>query len=534
MVNEKLNLNIGGLPFGNGLFFSSPIIFTGTFALSAFYLLCFIQTYVSFYVWSSLFIFTSVSFLILCFFKRIFFNKKKLQKALLFSFAGLLIGCISFLRLLIFYSPQATLAEAEKVEGVKLVLTGDPLPAGEKYYSADAKLFSFTYRGGQSFSAEGNIKIFFPSEMVKQNNAFGVSVYKGKTDNACKNFSKGAVLFARGRFIEKKEKISPPVFFTAKEIPEFLGWISFFSGIRANLRFNLMRLLAGWGSAGGLLLALLSANKDFLDTACSVSFKNAGLAHILALSGMHVSLVSLTAIRMGTVFGKRSFAIKFSLFSIILFVWFAGSAPSLNRALGMMIILVAGKSLGLQPDMLSVLSSMLVLHIAVKPEDSLSLGFIFSYGALSGILLFGKALTEVFKGKIPERVLGGLSASLGAQSFTAPAAVFKIGVLAPIGILASAIISPLVSVFLILGMTGIFTAFILPSSGFIFNFILNFLYGIILTLAETFSRMPLIRAETFIGKFFFSAVPFSAGVTVMLFACYLKEKRTAVFKFNGV
>ena len=45
-----------------------------------------------------------------------------------------------------------------------------------------------------------------------------------------------------------------------------------------------------WGSAGGLLLALLSASKEYTSSAFSDAFRLAGLSHILALSGMHVSI----------------------------------------------------------------------------------------------------------------------------------------------------------------------------------------------------------------------------------------------------
>lgn len=526
MVNEQLHIKNDRF---RDFLFPAPIVFSACAAIAVFYLCCALQFYVSPFIVFFFFLFSVFGSAFLATFHFFLKRKKKTSvkpiPELLYVFAGFAAGGYAFLRLAVLYSPVVSLADSEKTERIQCILTGEAAPAGTKYYSAEAKLLSCSYKNLAEFSAKGNIRVFFPAEMVKQNNAFSITAFKSEKENACKNFSKGAIFAAEGKFGKKKDSITPSVFFIGTKVPSFLGWESFFSGLRARFRFSLMRLLAGWGGAGGLLLALLSANKDFLESACSSSFRNAGLAHILALSGMHVSLVSLAAIRMGSIFGKRSFSINFSLVSIVLFVWFAGSAPSLNRALGMMIILVVGKSLALQPDMLAVLSTMLIAHILIKPADALSLGFMLSYGALAGILLFGEALIEVFRGKVPPKVLGGISASLGAQAFTAPAVISKIGIIAPIGIIASVLISPIVSFFLILGMASVFFAFLFPFTEVIFSGILNFLYTIIVMLAQFFAAAPLLEPQTVLQKIVFSGIPFTAGFLMIKIACTIKKKR---------
>ena len=324
--------------------------------------------------------------------------------------------------------------------------------------------------------------------------------------------------------------MSPLVFFGDKSVPEFLGWRSAVLRLRAFLRFYLMRLLSGWGSAGALLLALLSANRDFLILPVSEAFRNAGLAHVLALSGMHVSLVSLAALQMGSIFGKKSLAIKFSLVSIIFFVWFAGAAPSLNRALGMMILIIIGKSLGLQPPMISVLCTMLIFHIAVKPDDALSLGFMLSYGALAGILIFGSAVFDILNGKIPPKILGSFSASIGAQTFTAPIVISKIGVLAPVGIIASIIVSPLISAFLILGLGAIFISLLFPFTGFIFSYFLNAFYDLIFFIIRIFALFPLMTTATFFDSLTFAILPFTTGLICVFYADRKLKRRESLLK----
>ena len=512
MVNEnKLTCN--------KFFVLKPIVISACAAVLSFYFFCAIGNYFNKFLISSIFI---LSFII-----GFIFRKKKYS----FIFAGLFIGSLAVLRLFFIYAEPFSLAELNKVKSIQAELTGEAYPAGEKYYAANAKLISFSYNNGAKFSAKGNIKIFFPSDMVLQNNAYGISVYKtGSRKEALANFSKGVIFEASGRFGTKKNSVSPLVFFGDKSVPEFLGWRSAVLRFRAFLRFYLMRLLSGWGSAGALLLALLSANRDFLILPVSEAFRNAGLAHVLALSGMHVSLVSLTAVQLGSIFGKKSLAIKFSLISIILFVWFAGAAPSLNRALGMMILIIIGKSLGLQPPMISVLCAMLIFHIALKPDDALSLGFMLSYGALAGILIFGSAVYDILNGKIPPKILGSFSASIGAQTFTAPIVISKIGVLAPIGIIASIIVSPLISVFLILGLAAIFISLLFPFTGFIFSYFLNAFYDLIFFIIRTFALFPLMTADTFFDSLTFAILPFTAGLIFMFYADRKLKKRESLLK----
>ena len=520
MVNEnKLTCN--------KFFVLKPIVISACAAVLSFYFFCAIENYFNKFLIISIFI---LSFII-----GFIFRKKKYS----FIFAGLFIGSLAVLRLFFIYAEPFSLAELNKVKSIQAELTGEAYPAGEKYYAANAKLISFSYNDGAKFSAKGNIKIFFPSEMVLQNNAYGISAYKVadsapyKADSrkeALTNFSKGVIFEASGRFGTKKNAMSPLVFFGDKSVPEFLGWRSAILRLRAFLRFYLMRLLSGWGSAGALLLALLSANRDFLILPVSEAFRNAGLAHVLALSGMHVSLVSLAALQMGSIFGKKSLAVKFSLVSIIFFVWFAGAAPSLNRALGMMILIIIGKSLGLQPPMISVLCTMLIFHIAVKPDDALSLGFMLSYGALAGILIFGSAVFDILNGKIPPKILGSFSASIGAQTFTAPIVISKIGVLAPVGIIASVIVSPLISAFLILGLAAIFISLLFPFAGFIFSYFLNAFYDLIFFIIRIFALFPLMTADSFFYSLSFAILPFMAGLMCMFYADIKLKKRESLLK----
>ena len=116
------------------------------------------------------------------------------------------------------------------------------------------------------------------------------------------------------------------------------------------------RLMYKWGNAGGLLLALLCGAREYTDIAIAENFKNAGLSHVLALSGMHLSMFSSIAVLIGNKIGRKKLTYAIRIIVLILFVWFAGFSPSLLRAfICSTLTLIALMSSSKNPDMLLIL-----------------------------------------------------------------------------------------------------------------------------------------------------------------------------------
>ena len=455
--------------------------------------------------------------------------------------AGTIIGAYSMYSFQREQQPPQILGSLAAVRTVIAELTGEPVPAGTDYYRIPAKPIACTTGRGEQFSASGAVQLMVPAALVRGTYAGGITRI-GETGQSektvpllhstaafaeylqnpqpCRFYVRGMRLAVHGTFGKTGQ-----VFYARPVQPVFLGWNSSLSRLRAFFRFAFMRMLYSWGEAGGLLLALLAADKAFLPADCIAAFRNAGLAHILALSGMHLSLIGTAALQGGRIFGHKNRASWFSLAAVFLFVWFAGSAPSLNRALGMVCIAAAGRALGLKPPPLSVLCAMLTVHIAIAGAEAITLGFMLSYGACAGIIIFGDACARFMAGKIPPAFAGSISASVGAQLFTAPIVIFAIGNIAAAGVIASCVVSPLVSVFLIAGLICIPLALIFPFSSPLLGYGLNAAYRIIFTAADFFARLPVIAPESGVGRLALSVAAFAVGVCCVVTA-YVQRKRT--------
>jgi len=135
-----------------------------------------------------------------------------------------------------------------------------------------------------------------------------------------------------------------------------------------------------------------------------------------------------------------------------------------------------------------------LLQIMLTPRAGLSLSFILSYLALAGILVIGESLNGIFKGKIPVFLLLSLSASVGAFLATAGVTAWFFGILRPVGILASLVLTPLTTVFMIGSIAWLALNLLAPSLSPLLSHPLSLLYQIMERTAFVAARMPGIKA----------------------------------------
>jgi competence protein ComEC len=223
---------------------------------------------------------------------------------------------------------------------------------------------------------------------------------------------------------------------------------------RTGLRRNLVSRLSrpenrAWGS---LSLALLLGVRDNLDSAFARSYREAGISHVLALSGMHLAVLSgIIAFLFRRILGPKGAAVVGALF-IGGYVFLVGSQPSLDRAAIMYLLGALAIVISLARNPGSLLNAAFLIQIALRPESGLSVSFMLSYLALWGILHLGLALTGLLRGRIPPALCEGLSASLGAFAATAAISAANFGILQPTGILSGLVVVPVTTLFMILSM----------------------------------------------------------------------------------
>lgn len=268
------------------------------------------------------------------------------------------------------------------------------------------------------------------------------------------------------------------------------GWKNFWERFRGYCRLQLKRLLNSWGDAGGLLLALLSGSREDIESDTGKAFKNAGLSHVLALSGMHVSLFSGMAATLGKKFSRRNLVLAVSFGTVAVFVFFAGLSPSLLRAFLSVALGLLCSFFMVEASALSLLALSFLIHLVIAPGDGMQVSFLLSYAAVAGILILPPIFLPGMCRFVPKKICEPFVISLSAQVFTAPLTIYFFSCIMPIGIVSSVVVSPLVSIFFIFGFFATILCLCCPILILPVGWIINFLYFLIRITVEFFAKFP--------------------------------------------
>lgn len=158
------------------------------------------------------------------------------------------------------------------------------------------------------------------------------------------------------------------------------------------------RLDALFGTASALPKALLIGERQDIVEETQDAFRMAGIAHVLAISGLHVGLLMglLTWLLKRLSIGPT---VRFFLVGAVLAVYcrFLGFQDSVVRASLMTMTLLSGQLLQRRRDILTSLSAAFLLILICKPLELLNAGFQLSFLAVAGIAITGDALSTLWK-----------------------------------------------------------------------------------------------------------------------------------------
>ena len=389
--------------------------------------------------------------------------------------------------------PFISFFSEKKICHLRGKIVGNPVkienPYGRAFYKTVFKTEFSGTKTGRFCSTRGQVVIYFPASLVEMH-------YPGRLYTDAQQ-TRGTVVVESGESLNVKGKFSQSGIFYVDNAVMARGGnlcINRIIRLRSLSRIQLKRCMYAWGGAGGLLLALLSGSREYTEHAVSDAFRNAGLAHILALSGMHLALFSGMAFSIGKLLGNIRIACILKILSVCVFVWFAGFSPSLFRAFLCNIILLAVSLAGIErPSMLDILSLSFLFHAFLAPDDLTAPAFLLSYSALLGIFIFGKTVQRFLVRYMPYHIADALSSSTGAQLCTAPISLCLFGSVMPGGIIAGIIVTPLVVFFLYTGLAGIVLSLCFPFLSDICGNFMKALYFCIKTAVLTFARLPSIE-----------------------------------------
>lgn len=204
--------------------------------------------------------------------------------------------------------------------------------------------------------------------------------------------------------------------------------------------------------------ALVLGVKHHLDEDLKQAYTNAGVTHILAVSGMHVGIIfGLLNLFLGRLkkikHGKLMYVLSV-LFILWLYAFVTGLSGSVSRAVTMFSLITIASNIGRNTNIYNTLASSAFLLLLWNPFLLMDVGFQLSYLAVISIVYLYPKLYPLYEA--PNRVIDFLwqmtCVSVAAQVFTLPITLYHFHQYPTYGILASVLVVPLGQFILQLGI----------------------------------------------------------------------------------
>ncbi len=216
-----------------------------------------------------------------------------------------------------------------------------------------------------------------------------------------------------------------------------------------------------------LIYALLMGNSRGMDEGLLTSVRKGGIAHIFAVSGLHIGILYGAAVLLFKFCGR--WASLPALAVATLYTAVCGFPVSAVRALLMCGAHAVCKLLRRKADLLNILSLAAVIILLISPAEWLSAGFQLSFGACLGLALFADAFNRAFRRlHLPRPVASCLSASLAVQICTFPVLLDCFGYVSLSGILVNLVLIPILPAIYLGALLPSVLALAIPPAAFVF------------------------------------------------------------------
>ena len=197
--------------------------------------------------------------------------------------------------------------------------------------------------------------------------------------------------------------------------------------------------------------AMLLGEKSELDQDLKLRYQMAGMVHILAISGLHISILGMGLFSLLKRIGLgNAGAGLVSLCVMLQYGTLTGGSVSAMRAVCMFVLNVGARVLGRTYDLMTALALSAIFLLLDSPAYLYSSSFLLSFGAVVGLGAVSPHLIRITgaKGKAGKALISSLS----VQAATLPVMLVFFGEVSVIGILLNLFVLPTVGGVLISGL----------------------------------------------------------------------------------
>lgn len=298
-----------------------------------------------------------------------------------------------------------------------------------------------------SFILYFNVKVCNPIELriVQNKGYYCLGYYKGRKvalNGRIDKVKEGEILRVYGKFQNNKDY--PRGIIGTYKIEKYetcnKDIIYYLYEIKRNMYSQFKEKLGEDKSA--LIMALCYGDASYLSKSQNNDFKKMGVFHAISVSGFHMAIIYKVL--------EFIVGLKFAILTSFGYLIFTGMQASTIRAFIMILVFKLSKTFFKNYDSLSSMGLAGLILIISKPYYIMDIGFMLSFLATLGILLYYKKLLRILY-KLPKSLNESLSITLSSQIFSVPYTAFNIQSFSSGFILGNILLLPMYSVIVIMG-----------------------------------------------------------------------------------
>lgn len=257
--------------------------------------------------------------------------------------------------------------------------------------------------------------------------------------------------------------------------------------------------------AAGFAKALLLGDRSGIDYETNTAFKISGISHIIAVSGLHVTIL-FTLVNM-LCFKRRGLVALLGIPTLALFAAVAGFSPSVTRACIMQCLMILAMLFNREYDGPTELAFACLVMLVFNPLVITAVSFQLSVGCMIGIFLFQKKINDWMCEKLgcgskdhfvksKRWIAGSVSVTLSAMVLTTPLVAYYFGAVSLVGVLTNLMVLWVVS-FIFYGiMLVCLTGWFWPAVGAFLAQTIAWPIRYVLAVAKTLAAFPLAAVYT--------------------------------------
>lgn len=144
------------------------------------------------------------------------------------------------------------------------------------------------------------------------------------------------------------------------------------------LKNNLLKRIESANRSKGYILAFLYADKSLIEKDVYTKYQKIGVSHLFAVSGMHVSLISIVLLKLLNKIKERKRYIIVSIF-LSIYLFLTNFTMSMVRATFQFILFFINKSFKLNIDNSNLVILLFSILVIINPYNIYNIGFLFSF-----------------------------------------------------------------------------------------------------------------------------------------------------------